>query len=93
MAETRSILVRIEGRVQGVWFRAWTAQEATSLGLSGWVRNRVDGSLEAVFSGPPDGLEKMLQRCWEGPPLADVSAVSDQPCEPPEPGFAQLPTA
>ncbi|NQU56304.1 MAG: acylphosphatase [Rhodospirillales bacterium] len=93
MTTLKSVQVRIEGRVQGVWFRAWVAREAAPLGLSGWVRNRRDGSVEAVFSGKPDDVDKMLQRCWDGPPLAKVSNVEEQPCAAPDSGFVQLPTA
>ena len=56
----RTVTVRIEGRVQGVYYRAWTYETATSLGLDGWVRNREDGSVEAVFSGSPDVVAEML---------------------------------
>ena len=52
MSDTITVRVRISGRVQGVWYRGWTVDEARRLGLSGWVRNRRDGSVEAVFSGP-----------------------------------------
>jgi acylphosphatase len=68
-------------------------QQATSLGLDGWVRNRADGSVEAVIGGPPDQLEAMRQRCLAGPGAAVVSTV-DVHEEPnaPEPGFHQRPT-
>ncbi|MBC8269261.1 MAG: acylphosphatase [Rhodospirillaceae bacterium] len=93
MTNTLSRQVRIEGQVQGVWFRAWTAREATMLGLSGWVRNCRDGAVEAVFSGPAENVKLMLEKCRSGPPLAEVSNLFDQPCEPPDHGFHQLPTA
>ena len=67
--------VFIEGRVQGVWFRGWTAQQADRLGLTGWVRNLRDGRVEAVFAGPPEGVEAMLALCRSGPPLARVDNV------------------
>jgi acylphosphatase len=77
MAEDRrTVTVRIEGRVQGVYYRAWTYETATSLGLDGWVMNREDGSVEAVFSGPPDVVAEMLERCKDGPPDARVTAVT-----------------
>ena len=84
----RTVTVRIEGRVQGVYYRAWTYETATSLGLDGWVRNQDDGSVEAVFSGPPDIVAEMLERCKDGPPDARVTAVTvtDEGGAPP-PGF------
>ena len=68
--------VMISGRVQGVWFRAWTAGEATKRHLDGWVRNRSDGSVEAVFSGPEQVVLEMIEACHSGPPLARVDNVS-----------------
>jgi acylphosphatase len=90
MSDSISILVNIEGRVQGVWFRSWSLKEATFLGLSGWVRNKPDGSVEAVFSGPENVVRKMLERCWDGPIQAQVRSVVDEPCAPPNSGFHQL---
>jgi len=87
--------VRIRGRVQGVWFRAWTVEQAQGLGLDGWVRNRADGSVEAVFSGPEDQVESMIAACHDGPLLAAVDEVVSEPAEETdagEGGFHQLPT-
>jgi len=75
-ATARTVHVRIEGRVQGVYYRAWTEQAARELGLHGWVRNRRDGAVEAVFSGDPAAVDIMLRRCGEGPPDAQVRAVT-----------------
>ena len=75
MGESRSIRVRISGRVQGVSFRVWTERRATDLGLSGWVRNCEDGSVEAVFSGPSAAVDAMLAACRRGPRLAGVESV------------------
>lgn len=66
----------ISGKVQGVWFRAWTVQEATKLGLRGWVRNRADGSVEALLAGPAEKVEAMIALCHEGPRAARVSSVT-----------------
>lgn len=66
---------RIEGRVQGVGFRDWAARTAEVLGLSGWVRNRRDGTVEAMFGGPEAEVNEMLARCGSGPPLAEVIRV------------------
>lgn len=74
--EVRTVTVRIEGRVQGVYYRAWTEQTAKELGLNGWVRNCDDGSVMAVFSGPPEVVAEMLKRCEEGSPDAQVSEVT-----------------
>ena len=67
--------VTVSGRVQGVGYRAWVAQQATSRGLDGWVRNRRDGSVEAVFSGPEDVVADMIASCRRGPISARVDAV------------------
>ena len=71
----KTVHVIISGRVQGVWYRAWTKENATALGLSGFVRNRLDGTVEAVFSGPAKDVDDMLARCANGPPHADVSGI------------------
>jgi acylphosphatase len=65
----------ISGRVQGVWFRASTRDEARRLGLLGWVRNLPDGRVEAVFEGDEDRLSRMLDWCRRGPPGARVHNV------------------
>lgn len=85
--------VKIEGRVQGVWYRSWTLKTASGLGLSGWVRNRKDGSVEAVFSGPRSLVNQMISNCHEGPAAASVDDVhvSDEVAAV-EPGFKQLRT-
>ncbi|MGF1626661.1 MAG: acylphosphatase [Alphaproteobacteria bacterium] len=74
--------VTITGRVQGVWFRGWTLRRAESLGLRGWVRNRRDGTVEAVFVGPPEAVEAMVAACREGPPAARVDGVAVVPAAP-----------
>lgn len=73
--DIRTVTVRIEGRVQNVYFRAWTYETAQALGLNGSVRNREDGSVEAVFSGPPAVVAEMLELCKDGSPDAVVEAV------------------
>ena len=92
-AVSKAVLVRIEGRVQGVWYRGWTVQEATRRGLRGWVRNRSDGSVEALFSGPVDMVEAMLDACRRGPPSARVDRLTHRPADPPaQVGFHPLAT-
>ena len=73
-----SVLVRIEGRVQGVWFRAWTVEQARKRGLTGWVRNRRDGTVEAVFCGAPTLVQSMLQAARHGPENAHVTRVHEE---------------
>lgn len=93
-----AVQVRIYGRVQGVWFRAWTVETATALALAGWVRNRSDGSVEALFVGAASAIEEMVDACRRGPPAARVDQVDRQ--TPPDvdlagaaaTGFRQLPT-
>jgi len=82
----KTVRVQISGQVQGVWFRGWAQQEATRLGLSGWIRNRVDGRVDALFSGVEDDVDQMLDLCWQGPGLAKVKSVEIEQDEPPEQG-------
>ena len=70
--------VEIEGRVQGVFFRDSCARQARALGLAGFVRNRGDGSVEAVFEGEKDAVDQMVSWCRHGPSHADVTAVREQ---------------
>jgi acylphosphatase len=81
--------VVVQGRVQGVWFRGATEEHARALGVAGWVRNRADGAVEAVFEGARDAVEAALAFCRRGPPAARVDRV-DVADEPPEglAGFA-----
>lgn len=67
MTTDRIAHVLIHGRVQGVGFRAWIHHQAELHGLKGWVRNRRDGTVEAVFSGPGEMVEVMLKACHQGP--------------------------
>jgi len=68
--------VLVSGLVQGVWFRGWTVENAQARGLHGWVRNRPDGTVEAVFAGPPDLVYDMIAACHTGPAAARVDAVA-----------------
>jgi acylphosphatase len=79
-----AVRVRIEGRVQRVWFRAWTVREANQRGLAGWVRNRADGAVEAVFAGPAAQVKDMVEACRVGPPKARVDKIVSQPAEVPD---------
>jgi len=71
--------VTIRGRVQGVGYRYWVEQQATTHALEGWVRNRRDGSVEALFSGPEDVVSNMVASCRRGPSSARVDAVDEHP--------------
>ena len=80
--------VVLSGRVQGVGFRAWTERTARSLGLSGWVRNLRNGSVEALFAGPADVVDDMISRCRRGPDHARVEVLErHEETVPPPPGF------
>lgn len=78
-AEPISRHLRIEGRVQGVFYRASLIDEARRLGLTGWVRNRRDGSVEAVAQGAPEAVQALIDWARRGPPRAQVSAVQVSP--------------
>ncbi len=91
--------VVIRGRVQGVGYRAWVDHTARQRKLEGWVRNRRDGSVEAVFAGPAGDVAQMISDCRRGPTLARVDDIADQPgtldtlkLRPSGTGFAFLPT-
>ena len=85
--------VLAKGKVQGVWYRNWTIDNATQLGLKGWVRNRKDGSVEALFSGTPGAVQEMEQRCCRGPPDAVVTGLEVFPSsDDPGSGFDRKPT-
>jgi acylphosphatase len=91
--------VMIQGRVQGVGYRAWVEWEATARDLEGWVRNRRDGNVEALFAGPADVVAEMIAACRQGPPMAQIDAVREETVQASElnlrlPGerFSVLPT-
>jgi acylphosphatase len=91
--------VTIRGRVQGVGYRAWIEHHAMASRLEGWVRNRRDGSVEALFSGPAGVVANMVALCRRGPPSARVEAVTEEPAGEGElnlrrtgEGFSVLPT-
>jgi acylphosphatase len=67
--------LRITGKVQGVWYRAWFADQAKGLGIDGWVRNRADGSVEAVVQGPPEMIDTIIARAHQGSPASRVADV------------------
>ncbi|XP_043701098.1 acylphosphatase [Telopea speciosissima] len=90
---TKTVRAMIKGRVQGVFYRNWTVENAKELGLKGWVRNRRDGSVEALFSGDPGSVNEMEQRCRRGPPSAMVTSLQVFPSDQdPGPGFERRQT-
>ena len=100
MSKARAILhVTIRGRVQGVGYRAWLEYQASAGGLEGWVRNRRDGTVEAVFAGPPKAVAEIVALCRHGPPSARIEAVLNEPTDEqqlnlrqPGEAFSMLPT-
>jgi acylphosphatase len=85
--------LRIEGRVHGVGYRDWLVREASRLGLYGWVRNRRDGSVEALIAGDEAAVRSLLSLCRRGPVLARVDRITESFAEPPtEPGFRLMPS-
>ncbi|MFP3921745.1 MAG: acylphosphatase [Dichotomicrobium sp.] len=94
MAEHRTVHVLIEGRVQGVNFRGWACEQAEQLGLSGWIRNRRDGAVEALFAGPSEDVAAMLERCRSGPRHARVESIEtiQEGGAAPTGGFAIVPS-
>jgi acylphosphatase len=94
MSERIARRLRIQGRVQGVWFRESMRLQANALGVTGWVRNRMDGSVEAVVQGTPEAVGAMIEWARRGPDRAEVARV-DLAEEPPgsHPGFEKRPSA
>ncbi|HZU88370.1 MAG TPA: acylphosphatase [Stellaceae bacterium] len=93
MASAKTVRLSITGKVQMVGYRAWALETATDLGLRGWVRNRRDGSVEALLSGPEDAVEAMIRACRRGPPAARVAAVDiAAAADDGSPGFTARPT-
>ncbi len=90
MAVTRRLV--IHGRVQGVYFRESLRQEAEALGVTGWVRNRRDGSVEAMVSGAADAVERIVAWAHQGPPAAQVERVDVEEACGGFTGFERLPT-
>jgi len=91
--------VTIRGRVQGVGYRAWVEYQAIAIGLEGWVRNRRDGSVEALFAGTAQQVAEMVAMCRQGPTSAHVDSITDEPAGANElnlrragEGFSVLPT-
>jgi acylphosphatase len=72
------VRVVVSGRVQGVWFRDACRDMARAVGVSGWVRNRADGRVEAEFEGPPAAVQRMVAWCHDGPPRARVDGLEQE---------------
>ena len=94
--ETKIVRVTIGGYVQGVGYRAWMEMEARAGGVRGWVRNRLNGDVEALLAGPPDAVEALCAACWRGPAQARVDKVEVAEADPaaigPVAGFRQIAT-
>lgn len=78
MGENVRVHAIIEGRVQGVFFRLETLQAALRIGVTGWVRNRSDGSVEVLIEGPVEKVNRMLAWCRNGPPRARVDSIKSK---------------
>ena len=92
MSDRATLHLRIRGRVQGVGFRYAMDEQARSLGVTGWVRNRRDGSVEAMIQGPPAALAALREWSRRGPPGADVTGVDAEPAAGAFESFEMLPT-
>jgi acylphosphatase len=89
----RTVRVVVTGMVQGVGFRAWTEEQALTLGLDGWVRNRRDGSVEAIVAGADEGVDALLDILLRGPAGSRVETVTaSDSAEVVAKGFRILPT-
>lgn len=92
-AAVETVRLQITGQVQGVGYRLWMTRTAASLGLRGWVRNRTDGSVEALITGAPEAVAAMVEASRKGPPGAQVESVTASPDDNDSgAGFTTLPT-
>jgi acylphosphatase len=92
-AKIAVVHLRIEGRVQGVGYRDWLTRQARANGLRGWVRNRLDGSVEALLIGETTSVEAVIAGCGRGSRMAAVTAVRRSPdSDDGSSGFRQMPT-
>lgn len=74
----KQLIFTVYGKVQGVWFRAWTRDMASEVGVTGWVRNKADGNVEGMAQGSEAQLDEFIERLHDGPPLARVTQVDTQ---------------
>jgi acylphosphatase len=85
--------IRVHGHVQGVYYRGWTVETAQRLGLDGWVRNRLDGTVEVLVAGSGAAIETLIEACYKGPPAARVDRVEvEEAIGIVASGFTQKPT-
>jgi len=82
MSEKKALNTRIQGKVQGVFYRASTKEAADRLGVTGWVKNMPNGDVQAVFEADPKTLERMIAWCWQGPEFSAVTQVTSRECDP-----------
>jgi len=92
-----ALRIVVHGRVQGVWYRGWMVDEARARDLSGWVRNRRDGTVEALLVGPEASVRDLIEACRSGPPAARVRGIEEHPASGADlagfaAGFEQRPT-
>ena len=93
MAPEKTLRLRITGNVQGVGYRIWATRTAAGLGLRGWVRNRLDGSVEALATGAREEIAVLIEACRRGPYGARVTEVTAVPAEDDGSiGFTAVPT-
>lgn len=71
--------ITVRGKVQGVGYRAWIEGKAVARGLAGWARNRRDGTVEAVLSGPEEAVAALITKCRHGPGMARVTTIANEP--------------
>ena len=88
IGDVTTVRLLISGRVQGVWYRGWTVDQARKRNLAGWVRNITDGTVEALVNGPKSDVDDLIAACHKGPPAARVDEVDVSVIDPPGRGGA-----